>query len=83
VREPGVEKPQRPGPRRGPIEGVFRGFTNWQAVYGAFPKSHAERAAVIAYIMNQEEHHHTETFIEEFKQLLKEEGISFDERSLR
>jgi len=61
---------------------VFRSLTNWQAEYGAFTKSHAGRAAVMAYIMNQEEHHHPETFIEKFKRLLKEEGISFEERYL-
>ena len=37
---------------------------------------------VIEYIMNQEEHHKSETYIDELKRLLNEEGVEFDERYL-
>jgi hypothetical protein len=37
---------------------------------------------VRAYIRNQEEHHLTISFEEEYKELLRLHGISFDERYL-
>ena len=64
-------------------EKLFSDFPGWQTEYGAFTKSHSHRDAVIAYIKNQEEHHKTELFIDEFKRLLKDEGIVFEERYLR
>lgn len=35
---------------------------------------------VINYVMNQEEHHRKKSFLEEYKQLLDEFGIDYDER---
>ena len=64
-------------------ENIFPNFPGWQNEYGAFTKSHSHRDNVIAYIKNQIEHHKTESFIEEFKRLLREEGIDFDEQYLR
>jgi len=64
-------------------ENVFPNFPGWQNEYGAFTKSHSHRDTVAAYIKNQIEHHKTESFIDEFKRLLREEGIEFDERYLR
>ena len=63
-------------------ENIFPQFPGWQNEYGAFTKSYSQRDSVIAYIRNQEEHHKTESFMDEFKRLLKEEGIAFDERYL-
>ncbi len=37
---------------------------------------------IINYVKNQKEHHKTETFIDEYKRLLKENGIKFDEKYL-
>jgi len=37
---------------------------------------------LIAYIQNQEEHHKVKSFREEFIQLLKDNGIDFDEKYL-
>ena len=37
---------------------------------------------IINYIKNQKEHHKTETFYDEFKRLLSENGIEFDEKYL-
>ena len=38
---------------------------NWQEGYGAFSYSHSQLDGVIAYIMNQKEHHKKKTFKEE------------------
>jgi hypothetical protein len=37
---------------------------------------------IINYIKNQKEHHKKETFVDEFKGLLIENGIEFDEKYL-
>ena len=63
-------------------ENKFINFTGWQSEYGAFSKSHSHRDSVIAYIKNQSEHHKRETFFDEFRRLLTEEGIEFNERYL-
>jgi REP element-mobilizing transposase RayT len=54
----------------------------WQAGYGAFGVGPGGVGPVIKYIQNQEEHHKTISFKEEFLQLLIENGIEFDERYL-
>ncbi|MBI5819409.1 MAG: IS200/IS605 family transposase [Verrucomicrobia bacterium] len=61
---------------------MFPGFSHWQDGYGAFTYSKDEKDALIEYIKNQEEHHRTETFADEYKRFLKEAGIEFDERHL-
>ncbi|MBB1286079.1 IS200/IS605 family transposase [Flavisolibacter sp. BT320] len=61
---------------------LFPSFTNWQEGYGAFTCSVHERDAVIAYIKNQKEHHRTENFLDEYKRLLRENQIPFDEKYL-
>jgi len=60
----------------------FKNFDSWAESYGAFSISHCDRSKVIAYIKNQKEHHYTESFIDEYKRLLKEYGIEFDEKYL-
>jgi putative transposase len=62
--------------------GVFPGFPGWQDGYGGFAVSVDHRSNLIDYIMNQEEHHRHETSLEEFRRLLRENGIEFDERYL-
>jgi len=61
-----------------------KGFVNrkfsWQAGYGAFSYSKLEVPNVINYIKNQEHHHKTITFQDEYLKLLKEFNIEFDER---
>ncbi|HJT34957.1 MAG TPA: transposase [Pirellulales bacterium] len=52
----------------------------WQAGYGAFSVSHSNRDQVKLYIANQEEHHRTRTYQEEFRLLLERHGIEYDER---
>ncbi len=62
--------------------GKFPLFEGWQDKYGAFTYSIRERDMIISYIKNQKEHHKTESFYDEFKRLLIENGIEFDEKYL-
>ncbi|MCB9032306.1 MAG: IS200/IS605 family transposase [Chitinophagales bacterium] len=61
---------------------LFPDFEGWQEGYGAFTYSSNEKDKIINYIKNQKEHHQTKTFIEEYKQLLIENNIDFDEKYL-
>lgn len=61
---------------------VFRSFSHWQEGYGAFTCSPHEIAERIEYIKGQEEHHRKIKFEEEYRKLLAEAGIEFDERYL-
>ena len=63
--------------------GKFPAFEGWQDGYGAFNYSTRGKDKLINYIKNQKEHHKTETFFDEFRRLLVENGIEFDEKYLR
>lgn len=52
----------------------------WQVKYGAFSVSPSQLSPVREYIRTQEEHHRKESFQDEMRRLLKEAGISYDER---
>jgi REP element-mobilizing transposase RayT len=52
----------------------------WQEGYAAFSVSHRERAAVEAYIRNQEEHHRHVSSRDELLRLLEEFGVGYDAR---
>jgi putative transposase len=54
----------------------------WQEGYGAFSYSHSQLDDVIAYIMNQKEHHKKKTFKEEYIDFLKKFDVQFDEKYL-
>lgn len=62
--------------------GKFPGFEGWQDGYGAFTYSIREKDMIINYIKNQKEHHQTESFYDEYKRLLIENGVVFDEKYL-
>ena len=53
---------------------------SWQNGYGAFSVGPSDLAALCAYIDNQERHHRTRTYQEEFRAFLKKYGVEFDER---
>jgi len=55
---------------------IFR----WQNGYGAFSVSSTHRISVERYIARQLEHHKGITFMEEYRELLKNNDIQFDER---
>lgn len=60
--------------------GMFPDFEGWQDGYGAFTYSVREKDMIINYIKNQKEHHRSENFYDEYKRLLIENGIEFDEK---
>ena len=62
--------------------GLFTDFEGWAEGYGAFTCSVKERQKIIDYIKTQKEHHKTVSFLEEYKALLEEHEIEFDERYL-
>ena len=55
---------------------------NWQEGFGAFSYSHSQLDDVIAYIMNQKEHHKKKTFKEEYTDFLKQFNVEYDEQYL-
>lgn len=58
------------------------GKFSWQEGYGAFSYSQSQVEDVYQYILNQENHHASKTFKEEYIQLLKNFEIPFDEKYL-
>lgn len=62
--------------------GLFPDFEDWQSGYGAFTYSEKDKNEVINYIKNQKEHHKHESFEDEYKNLLRANGIEFDEKYL-
>ena len=53
---------------------------HWQSGYRAFSVGQTEDKAVIFYIDNQEEHHKTITYQDEFRAFLEKYHMEFDER---
>jgi REP element-mobilizing transposase RayT len=58
---------------------LFREF-HWQNGYGAFSVSQSNVDSVRDYIRNQHDHHHRQTFQDEFRALLVRHGFDVDER---
>jgi putative transposase len=54
----------------------------WQAGYGAFSFAKSQRDIVIKYIMNQEEHHKTRTFKEEYIKMLNDFDVAYEDKYL-
>lgn len=54
----------------------------WQDGFGAFTIGESQVAGVRRYMQNQEEHHRKTLFEQEFKDMLEQSGIEFDERYL-
>jgi len=52
----------------------------WQEGYGAFTVSVSQLENVRTYIQQQEEHHRTRSFRDEYVALLHRSGVEFDER---
>jgi REP element-mobilizing transposase RayT len=59
---------------------LARGKFSWQEGYGAFSYSKSQLPRVVKYIQNQQEHHKTKSFREEYLGLLKTHGVDYDER---
>lgn len=58
------------------------GKFSWQEGYGAFTYSRMQLDSVVNYILNQKEHHHSNTFREEYLELLKKSEIDYDPKYL-
>jgi REP element-mobilizing transposase RayT len=52
----------------------------WQGGYGAFSVSPQSIEPVKQYIESQHEHHKTTTFQDEYRRILREHNVEFDER---
>lgn len=52
----------------------------WQEGYGAFSYRKSELPQMIRYIENQQTHHAKETFIDEYRQMLSDFEIEYNER---
>lgn len=53
---------------------------NWQKGFGAFSYGHSQIDDVYQYIQNQEEHHKTQTFKDEYLNFLQKFKIEYDEQ---
>ena len=58
----------------------FSEFKGWADGYAALTISYRDKDSVIEYIKNQQKHHEIESFPDEYRRLLKAEGIEIDER---
>jgi REP element-mobilizing transposase RayT len=63
-------------------QGWTRSRFSWQEGYGAFSHSRSQVSAVAGYIAAQQEHHRKKTFQEEYRKMLTDFGIAFDEQYL-
>ena len=55
---------------------------SWQEGFGAFSYSHSQLDDVIAYVMNQKEHHKKQSFRDEYLLFLKTFNVEFEEKYL-
>jgi REP element-mobilizing transposase RayT len=62
--------------------GLFPSFNGWQEGYGSFTCSEKEKERVISYIKDQKNHHQKENFQDEYRRLLIEHQIEFEEKYL-
>lgn len=53
---------------------IVQNWMGWQEGYGGFTVSYLEKNKVIQYIIDQEEHHRRVSFLDEYTQLLRENG---------
>jgi len=60
--------------------GFFPRFRGWGIKYCALTYSYKERAIIINYIKNQQEHHKQESFQDEIRRFFRENGIDLDEK---
>ena len=60
--------------------GRFPSFRGWADGYGAFTCSIREKERITNYIKNQKAHHKTEAFPNEYKRLLAENHVAFNEK---
>jgi hypothetical protein len=54
----------------------------WQRGYGMFSVGPAHRDEAEVYVRNQEEHHRTKSYQQEFRTFLERYGVTYDEQYL-
>ena len=57
-----------------------KGRFSWQEGFGAFSYSHSQLGTVIRYIQNQQRHHQSRSFHDEYVGLLDKFDVSYDQR---
>jgi len=62
--------------------GRFPTFDGWQAGYGAFTYSYKDKSTLTRYVRNQKTHHQKEALKPEYKRILEDQGVRYDERHL-
>jgi len=60
--------------------GKYPEFTNWAEGYCALTYTYRDKAMILNYIKNQKKHHKQVAFEDEYRGLLEENGVEFDER---
>ena len=60
----------------------LKGKFQWQEGYGAFSYAKSQRDTVIKYSINQEEHHRTKTFKEEYLKMLFDFDVAYENKYL-
>jgi len=60
--------------------GKFPEFEGWADGYAAFTYAWKDKEMIVNYIKNQHEHHKIESFEDELKRILKENGIEINEK---
>jgi putative transposase len=58
----------------------FPVFDGWADSYGAFTYAFKDKDQLVNYVRNQKEHHKQIDFVNEYKLILEEHGIDYDER---
>jgi putative transposase len=60
--------------------GKFPNFTSWTEGSCALTYSNSDKDMIVNYIKNQKEHHKKQNFEDEYRALLKEHGVEWDEK---
>lgn len=61
-------------------KGFVNGRFEWQAGFGGFSYSISQVDAVVKYINNQENHHKTKSFIDEYHEFLERFSVPYEDR---
>jgi putative transposase len=61
-------------------KGFVQGRFEWQPGFGGFSYSISQIDAVVKYIMNQEQHHKTKSFIQEYLDFLDKFQVPYENR---
>ena len=62
------------------LQRLSMGRFSWQEGYGAFSYSKSHISQVANYIETQQEHHKKRTFLDEYKKILKDFDLEYDEQ---